>query len=113
MNIKMFGLKDLVKFASASGDRKIDIFAPQVSTHVHAKFLSKSLEFYKSGDKFGWVKYWQMTFNLPKFPPPQFCTIQYNSTITLVGFFIPETKVLVSLSNSRSCIIKSICILES
>jgi len=39
----MFGLKDLV-FASASGDGKVDIdlyvdiFAPQISTHTHAKF---------------------------------------------------------------------------
>jgi len=29
-------------------------FAPQVSTHVSAKFLSASWEFYKNGDKFGW-----------------------------------------------------------
>jgi len=36
------GLKDLVNFASASGDGKIDIFAPQVSTHARAKFLSGS-----------------------------------------------------------------------
>jgi len=33
--------------ASASGNRKIDIFACQVSTHTHAKFLSKSREFCK------------------------------------------------------------------
>jgi len=38
MNIKMFGLKDLVNFASASGDGKI---------YAHAKFLSRSPEFYK------------------------------------------------------------------
>jgi len=39
-NIKLFGLKDLVKFAyvSSSGDRKIFIFTPQVSTHAHVKF---------------------------------------------------------------------------
>jgi len=35
----MFGLKDLINFASASGDGKIDIFTPQVSTHACAKFL--------------------------------------------------------------------------
>jgi len=40
----MFGLKDLINFASASGDRKI---------YAHAKFLSGSREFYKKGDKFG------------------------------------------------------------
>jgi len=49
--------------ASARGQRyfKIDIFAPefapQASTHTHANFLSGSREFYKNGDKFGWVKY--------------------------------------------------------
>jgi len=33
--------------ASASGDGKIDIFAPQVSTQACANFLSGSQEFYK------------------------------------------------------------------
>jgi len=49
MGVKMFDLKDLVNFAfaPASGDRKIVIFAPQVSTHAHAKFLSRSREFHK------------------------------------------------------------------
>jgi len=55
-NIKIFGLKDLINFAPVSGDKKIDIFAPQVSTHARAKFLSGSQEFYKNRDKFGWVK---------------------------------------------------------
>jgi len=60
--------------ASARGWRyfKIDIFAPEftplVSTHAHATFLCGSQEFIKNGDKFGWVKYWQITVNLPKFP---------------------------------------------
>jgi len=54
----MIGTKNLLNFAfiSASGDGKIVIFAPQVSTHAHAKFLFGSWEFYKNGDKFGWVK---------------------------------------------------------
>jgi len=38
---------DLVNYASASGDRKIDLFASQVSTHARAKLLSGSQEFYK------------------------------------------------------------------
>jgi len=46
MNIKMFGLKDLVNFASASGDGKIIVFTPQVPTHAHAKYKS----FTKNGD---------------------------------------------------------------
>jgi len=44
MNIKMFGLKNLVNFASASGDGKINIFAPQVSTHAHANFFYPEVE---------------------------------------------------------------------
>jgi len=84
-NIKMFGLKYLVNFACASGDGKIDIFIPQVSTHTCAKFLSKSQEFYKNGDKFGWVKYWRITFNLPnslKFSP---------TTILLYTVYVLQT----------------------
>jgi len=61
--------------ASASGDGKIVIFTPQVSTHTCAKFLSRSREFYKNGDKFGWVKYWQMTFNSPNSPKSSPTTI--------------------------------------
>ena len=59
---------------SAEGQRyfKIDIcapeFTPQVSTHAHVNFLSGSREFYKNGGKFGWIKYWQMTFNSPNSP---------------------------------------------
>ena len=47
--------------ASARGWRYFKIvifaheFAPQVSTHTLANFLSRSQEFYKSGDKFGWL----------------------------------------------------------
>jgi len=33
----MFGLKNLVNFASASGDGKIDIFTPQVSLLMHVQ----------------------------------------------------------------------------
>jgi len=53
----MFG-KDLVNFAfaSASGEGKIAIFAPQVSTYAYVKFLSRVKSFTKI--EFGWVKYW-------------------------------------------------------
>jgi len=55
----MFVLKDLVNFASASGDGKIDVFSPQTSTHTHEKNFYPEVEcFTKNGDKFGWVKYW-------------------------------------------------------
>jgi len=55
-NIKIFGLKDLVNFASASGmERLISSHLEQVSTHTHAKFSSISREFYKNRDKFGWI----------------------------------------------------------
>jgi len=35
MNIKIFGLRDLVNFDSASGDEKIDISAPQTGLYSH------------------------------------------------------------------------------
>jgi len=79
----MFGLKDLVNFASDSRDGKIEVFIPQVSIYTRAKFLSRSREFTKNGDKFGWVKYWQMAFdsqNLPKFFPT---TILHYTVIKL------------------------------
>jgi len=47
MNMKICSLKDLVNFTSASGDRKIDIFAPQVSTHAHANFYPEVKSFTK------------------------------------------------------------------
>jgi len=53
----MFGLKVLINFASASGNGKINIFAPQVSTNARAKFLSKVESFIKNEDRFGWVKF--------------------------------------------------------
>jgi len=37
-------------------------------THVPTFYLEVK-SFTKNGDKFGWVKYWQMTFNSPKFSP--------------------------------------------
>jgi len=59
--------KDLVNFTSASEEEKIDIFAPQVSTHAHENFYPEVESFTKNDDKYGWVKYWWMSFNLPKF----------------------------------------------
>jgi len=62
--------------ASARGQRyfKIDIFAPkfapQISIHVHANIYPEVKSFLINGDKFGWVKYWRITFNslnVPKF----------------------------------------------
>jgi len=68
--------------ASASGDRKIDVFACQVSTHAHANFLSRSQEFCKkNGDKFGWVKYWQMIFDSPKISPTTILHYIYSSIV--------------------------------
>jgi len=70
-------------FASASARRwryyKIDIFTPEFApqvllTHVQT-FCLEVESFTKNGDKFSWVNYWQMTFNSPSFPLPQFCAI--------------------------------------
>ena len=61
-------------FASASARVqryfKIDSFtpefAPPISTPAYETFYPE-VKFNKYGDKFGWVKYWQMTLNSPKF----------------------------------------------
>jgi len=70
----MFGLKDLVNFAaaSASGTKRLSsLHLRSLLTHLQ-NFYPKVESFTKNGDKFGWVKYWQMTFNSPnlqKFSP--------------------------------------------
>jgi len=53
--------------------------------HVQT-FYPQVKSFTKNGDKFGWVKYWQMTFNspnLPKFSPARILryTVIYPTTI--------------------------------
>jgi len=65
--LRLSGLKDLVNFASASGEGKIDILALQVSTQAHAKFLFESQEFYKNGDEFVWIKYCRIEIQFSKF----------------------------------------------
>ena len=57
--------KDLVNLASASRVKRL------ISLHLrpllmHVKIFYLEVESCKNGDKFGWVKYWWMTFNLPK-----------------------------------------------
>jgi len=58
--MKIIGLKNQILLMFQLGDRDISRLTslhPQVSIHARAKFLSGSQEFYKNGDKFGWVKY--------------------------------------------------------
>jgi len=52
--------------------------------------------FTKSGDEFGRIKYWRMTFNLPKFSLPQFYTIRY----TQVFFKYICSQTTMSMFNS-------------
>ena len=55
-----------------------------VVMHVQANFLSGSRGFYKNIDKFGWVKYWQMIYNSPKFSPARILRYTvYQSEVTL------------------------------
>jgi len=59
MNIKIFGLKDLINFASASGDgdisRLTSLHLRSLFTHMQTYYLDVE-SFTKNGDKFGWVK---------------------------------------------------------
>jgi len=97
-NIKIVSLKDQILLQLQLWDEDISrltSFYP--SSHLqslltHVQTFNPEVEsFIKHGDKFGWVKYWQMTFNLPNspkfspatiqsFPLPQFCAIQYAAT---------------------------------
>jgi len=67
MNIKIVSLKDqiLLLLKLANGD--ILRLTSSHPTHARAIFYTEVTSFTKNGDKFGWVKYWQMTFNSPKF----------------------------------------------
>jgi len=73
MNIKIIDLKDQILLL---GDRDISrLTSSHLSSHIRSllmhvqTFYPEVKSFTKNGDKFGWVKYWQMTFNLPKFSP--------------------------------------------
>jgi len=53
-------------------------------------FYPEVKHFTKNGDKLHWIKYWQMTFNLPNvhqsFPLPQFLCYMVVAILTI--FFI-------------------------
>jgi len=87
----MFGLKDLVaKFSFCfRGQKDGHLCTSGLSTHAHAKILFGSQEFYKKGDKFDWVKYWQMTFDLPKFSPTTIlCYMIYLQKMLIFGSLV-------------------------
>jgi len=51
----------------------MDIFAPEFAPPISqysrtCNFYRKVASFTKNGNKFGWVKYWRMTFNSPNSP---------------------------------------------
>jgi len=75
MNIKIIGLKDQILLSLQLKDGDISRLT---SSHpsLHLRFLLMHMQtfypevasFTKNGDKFGWVKYWRMTFNFPNSP---------------------------------------------
>jgi len=76
MNIKIVSLKDQILLQLQLGDRDISrLTASHLSSHLQSllmhlqTFYLEVESFTKNGDKFGWVKYWRMTFNSPKFSP--------------------------------------------
>jgi len=46
-------------------------------------FYPEVESFTKNGDKFGWVKYWRMTFDSPSFPRHNFALYGVNLTKAL------------------------------
>jgi len=87
-NMKIVSLKDQILILLQLGDGDISRFvfalefAPPISTHTCPNFLFGSREFYKiNGDKFGWVKYWQMAFNLPNSPKFSPATILHYTVV--------------------------------
>jgi len=81
MSIKIVSLQDQILLLLQLGDGDISRLTSShpssqlqsLLMHVQTFYLEvESLQ--KNGDKFSWVKYWQMTFNSPnspKFPPCQ------------------------------------------
>jgi len=76
MNMKIVSLQDQILLLLQLGDGDISrLTSSYPSLHLqsllmHVQTFYPEVEiFTKNGDKFGWVKYWQMTFNLPKFSP--------------------------------------------
>jgi len=64
----------------------LSLYLRSLLTHVQTIYPEVKC-FTKNGDKFGWIKYWQMTFNSAKFSLPQFYAMWYilvinNSVVT-------------------------------
>jgi len=54
--------------------------------------------FIKNEDKFGWVKYWPMTFNLPNSPKFSPATILHY---TVVAFFKLQARWMINVGKVR------------
>jgi len=95
-NIKIIGLKDQILILLQLGDG--DISYSHTSSHLRSllmhlqTFYTEVKNFTKNGDKFGWVKYWQMTFNSPNSPK-----------------FSPTTILCYTVFDSFACIL---CVLK-
>jgi len=87
-NIKIVSLKDqilhLIQLEDGDISRLTSLYP---SSHLQSLLMRMQIfypeveSFTKNGYKFGWVKYWWMTFNLPnlpKFSPPQLCYMVFE-----------------------------------
>jgi len=92
----MVSLKDQILLLLQLGDEDISrLMSSHLSSHLYSllmhmqTFYPEVESFTKYGDKFGWVKYWQMTFNSPnssKFSPTTIlrytvCKLQHSKTL--------------------------------
>jgi len=76
MNIMIVSLKDQILLLLQLGDGDISRLTylhpsshlQSLLTHLQT-FYPEVERFAKNGDKFGWVKFWRMKFNSPKFSP--------------------------------------------
>jgi len=72
-----------------------------MSTYACANFYPEVKSFTKNGDKFGWVKYLQMPFNLPNLPKFSPTTI-FHYTV----YYIIEKDVRARETTSKPCDLK-------
>jgi len=74
--IKIVSLQEQILLLLQLGDGDISrLTSSHLNSHLQSllmhvqTFYLEVESFTKNGDKFGWVKYWRMTFNSPKFSP--------------------------------------------
>jgi len=106
-SIKIVSLQDQIFLLLQLGDRDISRLTSSLhlqSLLMHTQTFYLEVEsFTKNGDKFGWVKYWRMTFNLPKFSPVRILCFMVIIIIQLATYVICDclSKNIPSSHNSK------------